>query len=421
MSGYTLALAHSDCQERAFELYLTCGLLTMGTDIPDEFKEVATYALRALGPIRPADKSTNAKHDFLFSAVKSAKSGTLPPYYFIYFLFVDLLKFPNLGAFEKISWSIPIDYNGKAFLIEHRKFGVGVFVQDPETDEETAKDIVSRINSAVRAARRYFDWLAGNAVAGTNLNVVNKSYSLFSHYEFFRDSYREKLKEAELCKGVMVDVDSSALLMAAVLPTAFPGLQKNSEARALAMAAIEAFFSWSEHVFIHIAILFGKLKTGTDVANIAKAEWSEKFKAALDISEPELKRFFDLLMKMRKEIRNYIAHGSFGKDGEAFSFHSGAGAVPVLLPHNEGKRTFSLGPGSEFDVALALDTIEKFVELLWSGARLPAKIYIFSDLPSILSYASNGKYARAMGSGEAMKEMIEHLYHQADRAANMDW
>lgn len=393
----------------------------MGTDIPDEIKEVATFALRALGPIRPADKNTSAKHDFLFSVVKSEKSENLPPYYFIYFLFVDLLKFPNLGVFEKISWSIPIDYNGKAFLIEHRKFGVGVFVQNPATDKEAAEDIVSRINSAVRAARRYFDWIAGNAVAGTDLNIVNKSYALFSHYEFFRDSYREKLKEAEVCKGVMVDVDTSALLMAAVLPKAFPGLQKNSEAQALAMAAIEAFFSWSEHVFIHIAILFGKLKTGTDVASIAKTEWSEKFKAALDISEPELKHFFDLLMKMRKEIRNYVAHGSFGKDGEAFSFHSGAGAVPVLLPHVEGKRTFSLGPGSEFNAALALDTIEKFLDLLWSGARLPAKIYIYSDLPSILSYASNGKYARAMGSSEAMKKMIENLYHQADRVANMDW
>jgi hypothetical protein len=107
-----------------------------------------------------------------------------------------------------------------------------------------------RINSAVRAVRRYFDWLACNAVEGTSLNVVNKSYSHFSHYEFFRDSYHEKLKEAELCNGVMVDVDSSALLMAAVLPTAFLGLQRNSEAQALAMAAIEAFFSWSEHVFI---------------------------------------------------------------------------------------------------------------------------------------------------------------------------
>lgn len=134
-----------------------------------------------------------------------------------------------------------------------------------------------------------------------------------------------------------------------------------------------------------MAILFGKLTTGTEVADMAKADWSEKFKTALDMSEQALKQPFDQLVKMRKEIRNYVAHGSFGKDGEAFSFHSGAGAIRVLLPHKVGNRSFSLGPGEEFNIELAFQTIEDFINILWSGTREPTKVYIYSDLPSILS------------------------------------
>jgi hypothetical protein len=41
----------------------------------------------------------------------------------VYFLLVDLLGFKNLGTFEKIAWSVPVDFEGRAFLIEHRKAG----------------------------------------------------------------------------------------------------------------------------------------------------------------------------------------------------------------------------------------------------------------------------------------------------------
>jgi hypothetical protein len=59
----------------------------------------------------------------------------------------------------------------------------------------------------------------------------------------------------------------------------------------------------------------------------AKNEWSEKFKCALDISELISKQFYDQLLDIRRELRNFVAHGAFGKDGKAFNFHSGAGAV----------------------------------------------------------------------------------------------
>ena len=192
------------------------------------------------------------------------------------------------------------------------------------------------------------------------------------------------------------------------------------EAEWNAQAAVEAFFSWTEHLFIHLAILQGKLGTGDNVATLAGSDWKAKFKAALDLSDQTRKEHYDALLYLRAQIRNFMAHGAFGKRGEAFCFHSGAGAVPILLTDNQGHR-YSLTGKSAFDETWAVDEIEKFISHLWSGACGPAKHYVFSELPSVLTFVGDGTYARAMSSEDSMKSFVEYLTMEFDNAANMDW
>jgi hypothetical protein len=97
--------------------------------VPPELDAIRASALRAIGNIRAANSQTNAEKDFLFTATQTKAGDGLPPYYLVYFLLVDFLGFPNLGKWEKIAWSVPIDFNGEPFLIDHRKFGVGVFAR----------------------------------------------------------------------------------------------------------------------------------------------------------------------------------------------------------------------------------------------------------------------------------------------------
>ena len=66
-----------------------------------------------------------------------------------------------------------------------------------------------------------------------------------------------------------------------------------------------------------------------------------------------------------------MAHGAFGKEGEVFSYHSNAGAVPVALDHTTAKSRFSLTPELAFDDKEALTAIEAFIVYLWSGQREP--------------------------------------------------
>jgi hypothetical protein len=194
------------------------------------------------------------------------------------------------------------------------------------------------------------------------------------------------------------------------------------EANWLALAAIDSFFSWTEHVLIHLAILQGKCTTGDDIAGLAAAKWDAKFKAALDINEPDTKHYYDELTVIRRQLRNFVAHGSFGNLGEAFSFHSGTGAVPVTLPHREDGTSFRLGVGIEFVDHDAITLIHDFIGHLWSGPRRPARIYLQHEaLPLILTMAQSGEYARAMASDEKMTELVYHLRRESDRHAKMDF
>jgi hypothetical protein len=156
------------------------------------------------------------------------------------------------------------------------------------------------------------------------------------------------------------------------------------------------------------------------VAALADADWKTKFKASLDISDTETKNHYDSLLDLRAQIRNFMAHGAFGKRGEAFRFHSGAGAVPVLLTGHQ-KHRYSLTGKPAFDERWAISEIELFIQHLWSGPRLPARPYVFSSLPSILTFVGDGTYTRAMQSEEDMNEFVDYLTHQFDNAANMDW
>jgi len=382
-----------------------------------DIDEIRKRAQRAIAPLKAADASTSAPENFLFAAKRTEAGRSLPDYYLVYFLLVDLLGFRNLGQFEKIAWSVPVEFDGRAFLIEHRKFGVGVFAASLPEDELAASQIVVRIHKAVKAARPYFDWRAQLAASDSKLNVVNRSRELFARLEFYLGLYDARRAEAEARADEVIKTPTQH---GSIITQ--PALNLRREARWFALSGIECFFSWTEHVFIHIAILSGRCATGGDVARLARSEWSDKYKAALDLNDAQDKRFYDELAIMRRQLRNFVAHGAFGKDGEAFRFHSTAGTVPMLLPHNREHSSFRFGQGVNPKSDEAIDLIRAFTVHLWSGPRAAAKIYVQDyALPLILTNVANGACGRAMLSEEAMTEHADHLGRMMDRHANMDF
>jgi hypothetical protein len=72
------------------------------TPLPPELERVRELAHRVILPIKPADSSTQAEKQFLFSATRTEAGRKLPSYHLVYFLLVDLLNFRDLGRFEKL-------------------------------------------------------------------------------------------------------------------------------------------------------------------------------------------------------------------------------------------------------------------------------------------------------------------------------
>ncbi|SRR6266496_3597901 len=384
-------------------------------EIPAKFNSIRQAALRAIQPIGSANE------DSYFYGERTRAGYSLPLYYLVYFLLVELLGFRSLGQAEKVAWSVPITFEGKVYVIEHRKLGLGVFAGDAKTEEQQAAKITLLIRKAVNTAAAFFEWLAEQAVAKSKLNVENRSASLFARFEYLRDLYRKTADEAESRKDERI-VKETRRNGGVSQIIRFPALELRKNAEWLGLSAIDAFFSWTEHVFIHLAILQTKITTGVEVADLATADWSEKFKRAIDLGDKTMKRLFDDLLTIRRQTRNYMAHGAFGRRGEAFKFHSSAGAVPVLLSDQAGGHRFTLLDASDFNEPSALDVIDNFLRHLWSGNREPARLYIReSHLPIILPMATDGTYKVAMESTDNMQGLITALEYDFDRAADMDW
>ena len=116
-----------------------------------------------------------------------------------------------------------------------------------------------------------------------------------------------------------------------------------------------------------------------------------------------------------------MAHGAFGKNGEAFQIHTGAGAVPLLMPHQNGSSRFSMQSGIEFNEEEAIKAVEEFMSFYWESKVFPEVIYMQSSLPAILPFASDSTYSTAMASVEEMESFVEYQSKLHDDAANMDW
>jgi hypothetical protein len=383
----------------------------------DDVEQIRTQSARAILPLTPLQEGRKYK----WGGARTEAGRELPPYYLVYFLLADLLNFPRSGMDEKVAWSIPVDFNGFAATIEHRKLGLGVFSSKTPEDEAAAAEIVAAVKRGVGAARRYFDHLAAHALTGSRLNVSNNSRWLFGRYTYLRDLFKEKT--ASVQNPSLYDVEETDLILdsgSKVKHFAF-SYSDSEEAKWVGIAAIEAFFSWTEHVLILIGILLGKLKTGVDVSAMADNKWSEKVKVIIDLSiDNEMKGIYEELLEIREQVRNYMAHGAFGKQGEAFQFHSGAGAVPVKLTGELGGLSDWIKPS--FEESRAIEVMEAFIAKLWEGDRAPAKLLLDDDdLPIILSHASDGRYQHAMSSKEIMEDYIKYLSREVDNAANMDW
>ena len=382
---------------------------------------------RALSAIRPIKRVELSHQEWAHTSARSKRTeagNQLPEYYLVYFLLVELLAFETSRSGEKLAWSIPIDFEGHIYLIEYRKLGLGVFAPISPDAERQAARIVRLIKKGIRRSESYFRLRAKQAVENSSVAVMNHSNRLYDRYHFFQDQHRSKCDEAKQNAGRVVETRYPG----GVVGIDLPEVRLRQEAEWLAFAAIESFFSWTEHVFIHLAILQGNCTTAAEVDRFAFAKWSDKYRSALDMSDPENNQYHSQLQHIRNRFRNLGTHGAFGPDGEAFIFPSGTGAVPVSLTHVGDEHSYRFA--GQFDHFRThrrfvgqdeIAVINEFVEFIRSGNLEHAWVFIDAGLHPNLTAGGLRQLCDAMESFETMSRFVEYESLIADAYANMEF
>ena len=81
----------------------------MDTSLPTEFKTLVGRARAALAEVVPAGQPrSSAESKALMLSSRTNGGRSLPEYYLVYFLLVDLLGYKDLGQWEKVAWVIPV-------------------------------------------------------------------------------------------------------------------------------------------------------------------------------------------------------------------------------------------------------------------------------------------------------------------------
>ncbi len=332
-------------------------------------------------------------------------------------LLVELLEYPYHGPFEKLAYIIPLEHNGIRYSVVYAKFGMRIEYEKGGQPEE----VYRLLRKGMKAAKRYYLWRAEQAASTSDLNLTARNVELWDKYEFLRARSTELFAEFEERKEEHVVENWTNDNGPSGMSIRFPAFQHLTEGQWTHETAVDAFFAWSEHALVHIAVLQGKLTTGVEITDLLRKEWAEKCKLVLNLTDADDKVVFDDMCILKSELRNFVAHGSFGKDGAMFAFHSQVGSIPLRVLDNAAQTEFTFGSRSAGNWEQDYERIDRFITQLWSRDRGPAKMYLESGLPTVLTYAVDGTYAEAMRDDEKMTEFVDYLHYEADRHANMDF
>lgn len=370
-------------------------------------------ARRAIAPLKPRQSDISETGKLMtFKGIPHSE------YYLIFILLVDLLGFKYWGPGEKVAYIIPVEFKGRYYVIIYAKFGMRIEYR--EGGDGSA--VYAALKRGMKAAKPYYIWRAAQASETSDLNLISKCPQLWEKYVFLKEQSETLMQKFEAEKdNPVVEEGFNEDGSFSWSTIRYPAYEFYKQAVWLHEAAVDALFAWCEQALVHIAVLLGKLTNGKQIADLLNRDFGEKCKLVLNLSEAGDKSAYDDIIELRAQLRNYVAHGSFGKDGSTFQFHSQVGAVPLKILDNQTSSEFSFGSEPSRDWKNDYSRIDRFLGQLWSGARSPAKQYLEAGLPCVLTYTTNGTYQRAMESDDVMREFVDYLSMEIDNAANMDF
>lgn len=325
----------------------------------------------------------------------------------------QLLGLSAYGPEEKLRWGVAFEFSGGAFAFEFRKFGLRLLCEEGNLDSPMLRELVGRTRGLTDVVENYLtSELVPAQIANGSVTVPNLHFQLTERYRFLRNeaenAYRRPPPKPEIEKsehGTTTTHDFDR-------PT--------REGGALATAAVDAYFSRLEHVFVLAAAFYPAALSG-GLHALLSAGWSERAKAVLDLGDRVTKGLYDRLVDIREDWRNPVAHGGFHVGNASLYFHlPGIGALPARLRRTPAgvKVGFRLGVES-FDSICR--TFDEFDEHLSTGPLRFGLLWAESGLDVAFDAASLAKYRAATSSEQRFAALVEGESRLHDMHANMDY
>ncbi|QQR88927.1 MAG: hypothetical protein IPJ88_11935 [Myxococcales bacterium] len=302
------------------------------------------------------------------------------------------------GPFEKTRWVVWFGFRNMPFAFELRKFGLdcrtGIGCSKP-----LAEDLLRRCNRLCSIVEEYFSQdLFPKQLKNRNFTVQNLYRRFDARYCFLREQAKVFLDKARF---------------------PFPFDKKTEHGSACAAAAIDAYFSKTEHFFV-LAVAFAE-KLPEDVEGFLRLHWGGKAKQLLDLDDDHAKGLYDQLIRIRDVWRNPITHGGIGIESRAIAFHvPELGACPAGLsryPKAHARGFLFEGP----EIHEVFSIFDEFDRFLTQGHFAFAHEWVSSGLNVRFDQEAMNEYRAAMKTKEEFSKYIDRVADEVDRHTNMDY
>jgi hypothetical protein len=279
----------------------------------------------------------------------------------VFLTFVAIAEHSHAGKIEKVAWSIAFTYKAIPFAFSLQKFGLKLYYHKDFTPAEgLVEEMLRALSRAMKIVAKLCQPLVEKQIRSGNVTIANSFLQLDRMYRYFREEAERNFASKEpKCEPIGVGVGIAA---------AVTELWRRRDAGNFnASAMIDAYFSRLEHLLILILPFMNYDRTKHDLVRLMGAVWSDKFKAAFNLStDATARNLYERLVALRERNRNPVSHGNFHKDGKSLYFHFPAGAISCQLSSTLTEQSNSITKLNESkckDLCVFFDEVDAFFEI----------------------------------------------------------
>lgn len=305
-------------------------------------------------------------------------------------------------------------------MLTHEKFGVRLYVGTSNDAEALGQEILTKLATITGAVEAdVLKKLARRRMTEGRVTVLNQAAYLRRMYEYFRERAEKSLKDSEAADTKELGEPGEPDWLTKGSSRHFQRLETGSFN---ALAAINAYFSWLEHVLVLALAFTDQDASEGTLDRHMRAPWSEKFRRVLDMQEADANRMLGRLREVAETYRNPYAHGGFDKLGATVSVHlPGIGPVPARLTDVRRSPHFALYPFAPDSFADVINVFAAVDGFLRTGPLRLAIRYVEYNMDVPVDKRSRHQIRNAMASDERFEALLSRWSRLVDQYANMDF